>query len=185
MEIPLQITFKNLHRSDAIVNQIQERAHWLERFYPRIVSCRVIIAGSHQRHHAGTLMYEIRISLRVPGKEIAISQNPSSAKQHHDLLVAIRDGFDAARRELEDFARLQRRETKYLQKPPRAQVVRLLYDDGGYGFIQTPEGRELYFHSNSVLHGNFNRLQIGMEVRFAEELGDLGPQASTVELVGK
>ena len=52
----------------------------------------------------------------------------------------------------------------------------------GYGFLETPGGREIYFHKNSVLDGGFGRLKIGTAVRFAEEEGEKGPQASTVRL---
>lgn len=54
-----------------------------------------------------------------------------------------------------------------------------------YGRIQTSDGREVYFHRNSVVNGDFNSLDVGGEVRFDEESGDQGPQASTVQPIGK
>ena len=54
-----------------------------------------------------------------------------------------------------------------------------------FGFIATPDGREIYFHRNSVIDNAFDRLSVGSEVRFAEELGEKGAQASTVYLIGK
>jgi cold shock CspA family protein len=42
------------------------------------------------------------------------------------------------------------------------------------------DGREIYFHKNSVLDDKFKTLEVGTEVRFAESNGDKGPQASTV-----
>ncbi|MBI4640449.1 MAG: cold shock domain-containing protein, partial [Candidatus Tectomicrobia bacterium] len=53
------------------------------------------------------------------------------------------------------------------------------------GRIETPDGRLVYFHRNSVVDADFDKLQIGDEVRFAEEMGELGPAASRVHLVGK
>jgi len=73
------------------------------------------------------------------------------------------------------------------EKPPhepRALVVRL-FPNARYGFLKTPDGREIYFHRNSVLHDDFERLAIGTEVRFDEEEGDKGPQASSVQVVNK
>ena len=67
--------------------------------------------------------------------------------------------------------------------PSHGRVVELFKDDG-YGFVETSDGWEYYFHRNSVLHDGFDRLEIGTEVRFAEEEGEKGPQASTVEIVG-
>ena len=54
-----------------------------------------------------------------------------------------------------------------------------------YGLIHTSDGREVYFHRNSVLNGGFDQLELGTPVRFAEEMGEEGPQASTVQLSGK
>jgi cold shock CspA family protein len=56
---------------------------------------------------------------------------------------------------------------------------------GEFGFIATADGREIYFHKNSVLNGGFARLKPGTAVAFAEEDGEKGPQASTVRLLGK
>jgi cold shock CspA family protein len=63
--------------------------------------------------------------------------------------------------------------------------VTKLFRDKGYGFIETFEGRELYFHRNSVLHNDFNRLDVGTGVRFVAAEGDDGPQASTIQIVDK
>jgi cold shock CspA family protein len=61
--------------------------------------------------------------------------------------------------------------------------VSRLFPEAGYGFLETPDGRELYFHRHSVLHPGFDHLALGTEVRFAEELGEKSPQASTVAIV--
>jgi cold shock CspA family protein len=65
--------------------------------------------------------------------------------------------------------------------PERGRVAKLIAEEN-YGFIESPDGREIYFHRNSVLDGAFDRLKVGAEVRFVEEDGDKGPQASTVHL---
>jgi cold shock CspA family protein len=65
---------------------------------------------------------------------------------------------------------------------PTGKVVRL---DLKFGFIETSDGREIYFHRNSVLNGGFHKLKLGTLVAFAEEMGEKGPQASTVRLLGK
>jgi len=85
---------------------------------------------------------------------------------------------------LRDYARRQRGEVKTLETPPQA-VVSQLFAAEGYGFLSTPDGRGIYFHRHSVLAPGFDQLAIGTEVRFAEELGDKGPQASTVTMVSK
>ncbi len=55
----------------------------------------------------------------------------------------------------------------------------------GYGFIRSFDNLEVYFHRNSVLHGDFERLTVGTEVRFEPEEGDKGLQASSVQIVAK
>ena len=54
-----------------------------------------------------------------------------------------------------------------------------------YGFIKTHDGRRVYFHRNSVLDGRFDELDLESEVVFVEEMGNVGPQASTVRLTGR
>lgn len=68
--------------------------------------------------------------------------------------------------------------------PPHGRIVEL-YPAEDYGRIQTPDGRLIYFHRNSVVETDCENLEIGSEVRFVEEMGELGPQASTAHPVGK
>ncbi|HHT9123278.1 MAG TPA: cold-shock protein, partial [Candidatus Wunengus sp. YC63] len=96
--------------------------------------------------------------------------------------VSIRDAFHDARRKLEDFARRQRGDVKHHEEPTHARIS-ALFPDKGYGFLTTPDGREVYFHEHSVLNRKFKQLEIGIEVRFAEEMGEKGPQASSVTVV--
>jgi cold shock CspA family protein len=78
--------------------------------------------------------------------------------------------------------RRQRGEVKTSETPPQV-VVSYLFATEGYRFLHTPEERETHCHRNSVLVPGFDQLAIGTEVRFAEEPGDKGPQASTVAMV--
>jgi cold shock CspA family protein len=140
--------------------------------------------------------------LTVPGGEIVVNQEPTLhgslqrlegeertkvkevAAPHKDIFVAIRDAFKAARRQLQDYARKQSGVVKHHEVAPPAHISRL-FPDEGYGFLETADGVEIYFHKNSVLNGDFAKLQIGTEVSFVEERGDKGPQASTVRVTGE
>lgn len=176
MRLPLQLTVRNMSLSEAAETDIREKAARLDSFYDQVMGCRVIVEAPHRHHHKGVL-YNVRIDMTVPGSEIVIKREP-----HEDLYVAIRDAFDAARRQLEDFARRRRGDVKTHEAPSHARVTKLLAE---YGFLETPDGREIYFHRNSVLDGGFDRLKTGAEVRFSEEEGEQGPQASTVAVIGK
>jgi cold shock CspA family protein/ribosome-associated translation inhibitor RaiA len=181
MQLPVQVTFRYMEPSAAIERRVRERADELDQFYDRIMGCRVVVEAPHRRHQQGKL-YHVRIDLTVPGGELAVTRAPGQHHAHEDVYVAIRDSFDAARRQLEDYARRQRGSVKAHVTPPRGHVLRL-FTENGHGFIAAPDGTEIYFHRNSVLHDAFGRLRIGTEVEFTPEEGDKGPQASTVRLV--
>jgi cold shock CspA family protein len=136
------------------------------------------------RHHEWDNLYQVSIDLTVPGHEIVVNRESSQQTQFKDLDTAIAHAFDAAARQLEDFARQRRANIKHHDPLPHARVARLM-PDARYGFIETPDGREVYFHANSLVNGDFERLALGTEVTFVEDLGDKGPQASTVKIVGR
>lgn len=106
MQLPLQITFRNLAHSEGLDKLIRERVEWLETFHSHVMSCRVVVehTGDHQ---GGGKQFFVRINLKVPGAEIAIDH-----PHDEDVHVAVRDAFDAARRQLEDQLRLQRGQVK-------------------------------------------------------------------------
>jgi cold shock CspA family protein/ribosome-associated translation inhibitor RaiA len=183
MQIPLQITFRGVSHSDAVEAAIREKAAKLDEFFPRLVSCRVMVEASHHRHHQGNL-YHIRIELGVPNKQLVVSREQHDNHAREDAYVVIRDAFDAAKRQLEEYARSIRGELKTHEAPPHGKVIRLV-PDRDHGYIETPDGREIYFHRNSVTNGGFDKMEPGSEVRFTEVAGEEGPRASTVYLIGK
>ncbi|MBI4516537.1 MAG: HPF/RaiA family ribosome-associated protein [Deltaproteobacteria bacterium] len=183
MQLPLQITFREMEPSAAVAAKIRERAAKLDEYYERIMSCRVVVEAPHRHRHQGKL-FHVRIDLTVPNGELVVKREPAAHHAHEDVYVAIRDAFNAAQRQLADYARRQRRDVKTHEAAPPARVAQL-FPEAEYGFIVTFDGREIYFHKNSVLNHGFARLEVGTEVQFVEEQGEKGPQASTVRVVGK
>jgi ribosomal subunit interface protein len=181
--LPLQISFHKLQHSDAIEAKIRERAEKLDKFYEYIMGCRVVVEAPHKHHQHGNL-YHVRIYVTVPSGELVANREPDEHHGYTDVYVAIRDAFDAMRRQLEDYARQRRGQTKVHEVPPHGRIAEL-YPAEDYGKIETADGRLVYFHRNSVVDTDFDKLETGMEVRFAEEQGELGPQATTVHIVGK
>jgi cold shock CspA family protein/ribosome-associated translation inhibitor RaiA len=178
MEKPLVITTHHLDLPASAEATIRERAADLEHFYPPLVGCSVIVEGPGRHHRQGG-RFNVQIDLRVPGGRPIIVNRQTD----EDLQLAVREAFDVADRQLEDFARIRRGEVKR-HRPPQAGrgwIVRLLREQG-YGFIETAEvpSRQVYFHRNSLPENDFEKLQVGQEVRFHEEEGAKGPQASTV-----
>lgn len=184
MQLPLQITFRDMEPSDAVEANIRERATRLDRFYDHIMSCRVVVESPHAHHHKGRL-FQVKIDVTVPDGELTVNHgHHHKDHSHEDVYVAIRDAFAALRRQLEDYVQKRRGKTKRHEPPAHGRILSM-EPDGDYGRIETPDNRVIYFHRNSVLNSGFDRLDVGSEVRFVEEPGDSGPQASTVAPVGK
>lgn len=115
MRLPLQVTFRNCPHSDAVETAIQNKANHLERYYERIVGCRVMVEVPHQHHRKGKL-YHIRIDLSLPGEEIVVGRSPALHSAHQDIYIAVRDAFDAVGRMLQEWVRRRRtkRHCKYV-----------------------------------------------------------------------
>jgi ribosomal subunit interface protein len=183
MQVPLEIRFHDMEPSAAIEKAVRAHAEKLEQFADDIVSCHVAVEAPHKHHRRGKL-FHIVVDVRLPGGEVVASRDPAAHHAHEDLFVALRDAFKAVRRQLQDRVRTRRGKVKAHEVPPHGTII-ALHPEQDYGRIATPEGREIYFHRNSVVNADFDRLKVGLEVRFSEEAGDLGPQASTVHVVGK
>lgn len=183
MKLTPIITFRNMEPSAALEATIREKVAKLDEFSHEIMSCRVMVEAEHRHHHQGNL-YHVRVDLTVPGKEIIANRSPKERKSNEDIYVAVRDAFDATRRQLEDYARTRRREVKAHETPAHGKIIEVTPAED-YGRIETPDGRNIYFHRNSLVNAAFDDLAEGMEVSFAEEMGEEGPQASSVHLLGK
>jgi cold shock CspA family protein/ribosome-associated translation inhibitor RaiA len=180
MQIPLQITFRHTDPSPALEARVRKLAERLEKFSTHIIGCHVIIEPLPHHQHQGGL-YDFRIEVTLPDAEIAIRRAHPADHAHEDPYVALRDAFRAARRQLEDYERKRRLDVKTHVGPAHGRIS-ALDAEGGFGRIETDDGRSIYFNRNSVVGARFQDLKTGLEVRFAEESGDLGPQASTVHV---
>ncbi len=183
MELEPQIKFRNLNPSPAIEENVRQHLAKLERFHKHIIGCRVTVEAPHKHQHKGQI-YQVKIDLTVPGGELLANRASDKDHTHEDVYVAIRDAFHAARRQLEEYSHKRRGDVKSHDAQPVGRVARLFADDE-YGFIETPEAREIYFHAHSVLGNAFSKIAVGDLVEFVEEMGDKGPQASTVKTIGK
>jgi cold shock CspA family protein/ribosome-associated translation inhibitor RaiA len=184
VQIPLRISFPDMPSSEAVEAQVRERAEALEHFHPKITGCHVVVEAHHRHQHQGRL-YHVAIHLVLPEGEIAVTRDPAEHHAHEDVLVAVRDAFDAAERRLEDRVRRLRAVVKHHEPVAYGTITQLFPD---YGFIRSAiDGQEIYFHRNSVVDAKFELLKVGADVRFAlhEGEGEQGEQASTVTVVGK
>jgi len=183
MHLPMQITFRHMEHSPALEARIQELAGRLDRYSQEVMSCRVVVEAPHKHHHQGSL-YSVHLDITLPGGEIAVARDQHDRHAHEDAHVALRDAFAAAERQLEQFVQRRRKDVKEHAPPPHGRI-RELYPSADYGRIETSDGRDIYFHRNSVINMGFDQLAVGMPVHFSEELGEQGAQASSVQVEGK
>jgi cold shock CspA family protein len=198
MLLPVQVTFRNMKDHAGLDDYVHKEAAKLEHLYGRISSCRVMVERP-QRAQSSKL-YHVRIDLGVPKGELVVKHTPTlhatlqdlkqqkSRREAASVLVhknprqAIHEAFQEMGRRLQDYARLQKGAVKTKQGFQEA-TVKEIFPDEGYGFLETTDYRELYFTQASVLDGHFPQLRTGVRVGFAEEMGEKGPQASTVKLI--
>lgn len=167
--------------SEALEARVRELAQHLERVNPNIMRCHVTIEAPRHHQRQGNL-YEVHVDLTVPGREIVAGKMHHDQQSHEDPYVALRDAFRAAERQVEDFAREHRQDVKHHESWPSGWIS-LLSPVEDFGRIESSDGRSIYFHRNSVVNAEFERLTTGTKVRFLEEAGEHGPQASRVRLV--
>lgn len=177
MQVPLEISARRIDLSADLEADLRRRATKLERLYDRITSCRIAVERPSFHHQEGG-PYRVRLDITVPGSELVAD------KQAEELNIAIRDAFNAAERQVDEFSQRRRGEVKTPVGPPEGRVLRI-FPEQDFGFLEAADGREVYFHRNAVVDTPFESLEAGNRVRFAEVQGMEGPQASTVSLIGK
>jgi cold shock CspA family protein/ribosome-associated translation inhibitor RaiA len=184
MQTPMEITFRHCEASEDLRSEIVRQAKRLEKYSSRITSCHVTVVGPGRRHKQGGVFgVELRIAL-PEHKDIIVTKTHGDVHEREHALVAISEAFGAAQRQIEDAMRGMRGQVKTHSIENHGHISKFLAEED-CGFIETADGREIYFHKNAVLGGNFERLVVGSEVRFVEEQGEKGLQASTVRVVGK
>ena len=185
MLVPLQLSLRDVPevRRDEIEQHVRRRAEKLERFLEPIASCRVAVERPHQFERSGN-PYRVRIDLSVPGgHEVVVRKEAGDNDMHADVVTVINGAFDAAERQLVGLVERMRGDVK--SHDEALAVVLRVFREEGYGFLKTPDGRDVYFHRNSVADDAFERLAPGTGVRFEETMGEMGPQATTVQIVDK
>jgi ribosome-associated translation inhibitor RaiA/cold shock CspA family protein len=187
MQIPLEITYLDVEKTDALETLIREKVAKLEQVCNYMNSCRVGIEKTHDRPKSGS-PYRVRIDITVPpSHEIAAVKNPGEGNQYDPLEAVIRSAFDAARRQLVKLTEKQRDEVKSHPEQELGAIVTKLFPEQEYGFIRAVDSdEEIYFHRNSVINNDFDRIEVGTGVRYVAQQDEQGlMHASTVQIVDK
>lgn len=115
MSVDVTVTFQGMEPSAALRADIQRHAQKLARFAPRLLASQVTVSLDEHRHQQGN-RYLVHVRATMPGGEFDAGRSPPLDHSHEDAFVAVRDAFDAVRRQLEDHVRIQRGDVK--TKPP-------------------------------------------------------------------
>jgi cold shock CspA family protein len=186
-QIVPEIIFHDVDRSDWVEDYIAERLHKLERFAQGITRCHVALKQEQGSHRKGNV-YSVTVEVRVPPQhDLAAAKQKEIVDMTTQLPAVINAAFGAIERQVKRTAQLRRNGQKLHSADGQAHgIVEKLFAQDGYGFLRrVDDDRQIYFHRNSVLKGGFERLAVGTEVRFSEEEGEQGRQASSLHVVAK
>jgi ribosomal subunit interface protein len=186
MQIPAEIAFHNIESSDSIEDAIHAHIARLERIYDRMTTCRVRVDQRNQNAN-GTIPPVVHIEISVPGGgDIVVAHEAGHLQrkfQAPDLRNAINEAFRIAEQRLAKYKdKLTDRSAAQTHEAAQeftGQIAEMT-PDKDFGFLMTKEGALLYFHRNSVLAGDFDKLKRGDDVTYVEGMGDTGPIATKV-----
>jgi cold shock CspA family protein/ribosome-associated translation inhibitor RaiA len=146
-----------------------------KHYHDPILHARVEIIGT-AHHHLGA--FEVHLVVAVAGDTLTIT------RQGDLVLPLLAEACDVLDRRLLEHSRLRQQESKTHGEVARHGRVLRLFPQDDYGFIETEDGLEVYFHAHAVKKGKFAHLRPGTAVKFAQEAGDQGPQAVWVQPLG-
>ncbi len=179
MQLPVEISYRGVEKSDEIDDLIRNKAARLDRFCDHITRCAVAVERPNHAQQSGN-PFRVRVDVTVPpGHELVADEKQSEHEMHEPLTKIINDAFKNMERQVKELSERQRHEVK-THAEPRALVTKLFAD---YGFITDGGGIDIYFHRNALVGADFSAIKIGTEVRFDLSHGDMGPQASSVHIV--
>lgn len=188
MQIPIEIAFHNIDKSEWAENVIRTHVDELERIYDRLITCRVRVER-RANNSSHSIPPVVRIEMSVPGaNDIVVAHEPDHLQrkfQQPDLRTAIKEAFRIAERRLAAFKDQRNDHTAVGRHEASNEFlgqVAELTPEKDFGFLLTKEGGLLYFHRNSLLSGDFDGLRRGQEVHYVEAVGDTGPIATKVRV---
>ena len=181
MQVEPIVSFRGMATSPALRKKIMDRIGRLEQFHPRITSCHVVVDAPHRRQKGN--VYKVSLNLAVPGHHVSVNRASDEEHAHEDVYVAVRDTFDEAQRQLEDFVRKSsENRTRTPDIPMKGEVNRMSREDG-FGFITALDGRDVYFSLERMPQKIADELAVATPVRFLIGEADTGPYAHSISIV--
>jgi ribosome-associated translation inhibitor RaiA/cold shock CspA family protein len=188
MQAPIEIAFHNIEKADWAEDAIRDHVARLEQMFDRLTTCRVRV-DQRANNSSNTIPPVVRIELSVPGhRDIVVAHEPDRLQrkfQAPDLHNAINEAFRIAERRLGQFKDQLRDRTAAGRHEAANEMLGQIVEITpmqDFGFLLTASGSLLYFHRNSLLTGDFDRLEVGDQIHYVEEMGDTGPIATKVRV---
>ncbi len=182
MQLPIEVSYRGVAKSDEIEALVREKASRLDKFCDHISRCDVVIEHPNHAQHSGS-PFRVRIDVTVPpGHELVADEKPTKHEMHEPLTRVIGDAFRNMERQLKELVARQHHKVKTHDDGAHALVSKLFAAEG-YGFITDLQGRDVYFHRNSLVGMDFDKLKVGAEVRFEEISDEKGAHATSVHVV--
>ena len=129
MQLPLELQFKNIQKTDELTEYIQRRVDSFERFCDHISGCRIIVDKPQEHMETGS-PYRVRIDVTVPPKhELVSKREPGDGDIHEDLKTVIADTASGMERQLKKLNRQQHGRTK-THPDQQASTVRIAAKPG-------------------------------------------------------
>jgi cold shock CspA family protein/ribosome-associated translation inhibitor RaiA len=174
LPLDVHIEGRNLEILPEWREKIEEELARLQKHYVNpILHARVELIGTaHHRHGA----FEIHLVAGVPGDTITVT------RQGEYVLPMIVEALDVLDRRLEEHSHIQQQKVKAHEEIAQHGKILRLFPEKDFGFLETPDGLEVYFHAHAVKKGKFTSLTPGQGVKFAMEEGEKGPQATWVRV---
>ena len=174
----LQVEARNLEMRKVWQDKIDEETSRLERHHAGFINhLRLTIEGTAHHKEGG---YELRVVASIPNDTVVVK------RKGEKVVPIVVDAFNTLGMQLKE---LQRKRRQSFKVPPEAAkgtgsegIIKTIYPYESYGFIVTSQGREIYFHENSLKDITMNQLSEGDDVKFGEAEGDKGPCAAWVRV---
>jgi ribosome-associated translation inhibitor RaiA len=185
LQKPLQLSFKNIEGSEAMKAVVRDRVDHLDRLYPNLIGCRVVIEAPHRPAREGARPpLGISVEVEIPGKPKIVVKDMEERRNPRDHAVIVNRSFDVVERKLDDAANIVQGEVKAHEAAGETGTITRLFPD--YGFVEAKQAGNLYFTRNAVVDGRFDELTPGTMVHLTLATGEgpMGPQASSIRLLG-
>lgn len=102
MQLPLEITYRGVEKTDEVDNFVRDKASRLDKFCDHITRCDVIIEHPNTAQHSGS-PFRVRIDVTVPPHhELVVDEKPTKHEMHDPLTKVVNTAFKAMERQLKE-----------------------------------------------------------------------------------